>query len=211
MYLLSRDTKPWLEKVASSSAAVKGKESPASVTLSLRLPLLTYLIVARAIIKQPPVLILDEATSAIDVRTERIVQQALDRVSENRTTITIAHRLSTIKRADKIVVLRAGHVVEEGTHNSLLENPDGVYSGLVRAQQLEMGNDEYEEGIQQDEQEQINKEEEILEKQSQIAEVEKVRKEKGVIRSFGLLMFEQRHRWGLYSLAGLACASIGGV
>jgi ATP-binding cassette subfamily B (MDR/TAP) protein 1 len=64
------------------------------------------LAIARSIIKRPKILILDEATSAIDVRGERLVQQALDRVSEGRTTITIAHRLSTIKKADKIVVLR---------------------------------------------------------------------------------------------------------
>lgn len=77
--------------------------------------------IARSIIKQPPILILDEATSAIDVRTERIVQKALDRVSKNRTTIVIAHRLSTIKRADSIVVLRQGKLVEQGTHDELLQ------------------------------------------------------------------------------------------
>lgn len=88
--------------------------------------------IARSIIKKPQILILDEATSAIDVRTERIVQEALDRVSKNRTTIVIAHRLSTIKRADKIVVLRQGRLVEEGTHEQLLNDEKGVYYGLVR-------------------------------------------------------------------------------
>jgi ATP-binding cassette, subfamily B (MDR/TAP), member 1 len=166
-------------------------------------------LVARAIIKQPPILILDEATSAIDVRTERIVQKALDRVSQNRTTITIAHRLSTIKRADKIVVLRAGEVVEQGTHNELLQNTDGVYSGLVRAQQLEMGSDDIEESFQQDE-EQILEEEELVERKEQIKKEPTVWKERGVIRSFGFLMWEQKRRWLLYALAGLACASIGG-
>jgi len=88
--------------------------------------------------RRPKVLVLDEATSAIDVRGEKLVQAALDRVSEGRTTITIAHRLSTIKKADKIVVMKKGQVVEEGTHDSLLENENGVYFALVNAQQLSM-------------------------------------------------------------------------
>jgi ATP-binding cassette subfamily B (MDR/TAP) protein 1 len=167
------------------------------------------LAIARAIIKQPSVLILDEATSAIDVRTERIVQKALDRVSEGRTTITIAHRLSTIKRADKIIVLRAGQVVEQGTHNELLQNEEGVYSGLVKAQQLEMGNDDFETGIQQDDQEQIQRVETENDRQSEIVQQEKAFKERGVVRSFGFLMWEQRYRWFLYLVAGIACSAIG--
>jgi ATP-binding cassette subfamily B (MDR/TAP) protein 1 len=168
------------------------------------------LAIARAIVKQPQILILDEATSAIDVRTEKIVQKALDRVSENRTTITIAHRLSTIKRADKIVVLRTGVVVEEGTHNELLQNPEGVYSGLVRAQTLEMGNDDFEEGIQQDELDQINEEEKLHRtKTAEKEDEEKQWKERGVFRSFGFLMWEQRIRWFLYVLILLACAANG--
>lgn len=90
------------------------------------------LAIARSIIKRPKILILDEATSAIDVRGEKIVQAALDRVSEGRTTITIAHRLSTIKKADKIVVLKKGKVVEQGTHDSLLLDQDGTYWALGR-------------------------------------------------------------------------------
>ena len=90
-------------------------------------------------IKKPRILILDEATASIDVRAERIVQAALDKVSQGRTTITIAHRLSTIKKADRIVVLKKGKVVEEGTHDSLLQNDQGVYYGLVLAQQLSLG------------------------------------------------------------------------
>src|SRR5436305_1515026 len=98
--------------------------------------------IARSIVKRPQILILDEATSSIDVRTERIVQAALDQVSRNRTTIVIAHRLSTIKRADKIVVLRQGKLVEEGGHEALLQNKDGVYHGLVHAQELAMSHAE---------------------------------------------------------------------
>ncbi|KAE9380673.1 leptomycin B resistance protein pmd1 [Stipitochalara longipes BDJ] len=100
------------------------------------------LAIARAIIKKPSVLILDEATSAIDVRTERIVQAALDCVAQYRTTIVIAHRLATIKKADKIIVLCQGKVVEEGTHEKLLQNHDGVYHGLINAQALTMGKHE---------------------------------------------------------------------
>lgn len=80
-------------------------------------------------------MILDEATSALDVQSEEIVQAALDRVSQTRTTIIIAHRLSTIKKADKIVVMKSGRVVEEGTHEILVNNK-GAYSELVNAQRL---------------------------------------------------------------------------
>ncbi|KXL48996.1 hypothetical protein M433DRAFT_4998 [Acidomyces richmondensis BFW] len=100
------------------------------------------LAIARSIVRRPSILILDEATSAIDVRTERIVQNALDHVAKNRTTIVIAHRLSTIKKADKIIVLKQGHIVEEGNHGELMKNPDGVYKALVNAQALAMGQDD---------------------------------------------------------------------
>ncbi|TQN66296.1 ABC transporter BEA3 [Colletotrichum shisoi] len=95
--------------------------------------------IARSIVRKPKIVILDEATSAIDVRGEKIVQAALDRVAENRTTITIAHRLSTIRKADRIVVLRKGQVVESGTHDALLRNESGAYHGLVLAQKLSLG------------------------------------------------------------------------
>jgi ATP-binding cassette subfamily B protein len=86
--------------------------------------------IARTILRNPPVLVLDEATSALDTRTERAVQEALDRLSEGRTTITIAHRLSTVRDADQIVVLDAGEVVERGTHEELLDL-GGRYAALV--------------------------------------------------------------------------------
>ncbi|WP_073947308.1 ABC transporter ATP-binding protein [Streptomyces kebangsaanensis] len=89
------------------------------------------LAIARTILRDPPVLILDEATSALDTRTEAAVQEAIDALSANRTTVTIAHRLSTVRGADQIVVLDRGRVAEQGTHQELLDL-DGRYAALVR-------------------------------------------------------------------------------
>ncbi|WP_095590581.1 ABC transporter ATP-binding protein [Actibacterium ureilyticum] len=89
--------------------------------------------IARALLRNAPILLLDEATSALDTKSERIVQEALDQLSRNRTTLVIAHRLATVRDADKIVVMDKGRVVEEGTHDSLLAR-DGVYSGLYKLQ-----------------------------------------------------------------------------
>lgn len=91
--------------------------------------------IARAVLKNPDILILDEATSALDTESEKLVQEALDKLLCGRTSIIIAHRLSTIKNADKIIVIDQGRIVEEGTHNELI-NKSGIYAKLVSLQQM---------------------------------------------------------------------------
>merc|ERR1712151_807093 len=91
--------------------------------------------IARALISDPKVILLDEATSALDTESEAIVQAALDKASEGRTTIIVAHRLTTVKNADTIVALKEGKVVEKGTHDELFSQR-GVYFALVMLQQL---------------------------------------------------------------------------
>lgn len=91
--------------------------------------------IARAIIKNPRILLLDEATSALDMESERVVQEALDRVMLERTTIIVAHRLSTVKNADVISVLQNGKIVEQGSHAELVKKPEGPYSQLIHLQE----------------------------------------------------------------------------
>ena len=92
--------------------------------------------IARAVLKNPPIMILDEATSALDTESERFVQDALDKMMANRTSLIIAHRLSTIQKADMIVVMEKGQIVEQGTHQELM-NLNGVYKKLVELQGFE--------------------------------------------------------------------------
>jgi len=92
--------------------------------------------IARAVLKNPPIMILDEATSALDTESERLVQQALENMMQNRTSVVIAHRLSTIQKADKIVVMQKGRIVEQGTHDELIAR-EGTYKKLVMMQSFE--------------------------------------------------------------------------
>jgi subfamily B ATP-binding cassette protein MsbA len=89
--------------------------------------------IARAIAKDSPILILDEATSALDSATERLVQSAINKMQQGRTTIIIAHRLSTIQNADRIIVLKEGKIIEQGTHKELI-NASGEYAKLNQQQ-----------------------------------------------------------------------------
>jgi ATP-binding cassette subfamily B protein len=95
--------------------------------------------IARAILHNPRLLILDEATSSVDTETEKQIQQALDRLVEGRTTFAIAHRLSTLQAADRLIVLEKGRIVEQGLHAELVDKKDGVYAKLHKTQ-MEMSN-----------------------------------------------------------------------
>jgi len=101
------------------------------------------LAIARAILKNAPVVILDEATSALDNKSEKVVQRALDKLMEGRTTIVIAHRLSTIMDADKILVINDGELIEEGNHDTLLAK-NGAYAMLYNSQFSKLENEESE-------------------------------------------------------------------
>ena len=89
--------------------------------------------IARALLKNAPILILDEATASVDTATEKLIQEALERLMAHRTSFVIAHRLSTIRNADQILVMRHGEIVERGTHEELLEQ-NGLYAKLSRIQ-----------------------------------------------------------------------------
>ncbi|PYH40412.1 ABC transporter ATP-binding protein [Aspergillus saccharolyticus JOP 1030-1] len=168
------------------------------------------LAIARSIVKQPTILILDEATSAIDVRGEKIVQAALDRLAENRTTIVIAHRLTTIRKADHIVVMKGGVNVEQGTHEELLAIEDGVYNGLVNAQTLELlGADdkELEEGAEDTDDD--AKSDKLSLHQLELEEELEKSKQRGFFGSIGLIVYENRGQWRFYVPALLGTAGAG--
>ena len=106
------------------------KESGATLSVGQK-QLISF---ARALAFDPKILILDEATSSVDTETEQLIQNATDKITNGRTSIIIAHRLATVKKADKIVVMDSGKIVEEGTHYELLKKPDGYYKNLYEVQ-----------------------------------------------------------------------------
>ncbi|KAF4977252.1 hypothetical protein FZEAL_6192 [Fusarium zealandicum] len=166
--------------------------------------------IARSIVRKPSILILDEATSAIDVRGERIVQAALDRVAQNRTTITIAHRLSTIRKADRIIVLKKGKVVESGTHDSLVAMNQGVYSGLVHAQSLSLGEPSEASDEQVDyEKPGLAQVKSIAASEGELAMEVTGEKKRGFINSFGLLFWESKNVWIFFFFTIIAGACVG--
>jgi len=97
--------------------------------------------IARALVRKPAVLILDEATSALDSESEHLIQEALKKCSVGRTVLVIAHRLSTVERADRILVIEKGRLVQSGTHGELMQQRDGLYYSLVQ-RQLKSGDGE---------------------------------------------------------------------
>jgi ABC-type multidrug transport system fused ATPase/permease subunit len=98
--------------------------------------------IARALLKDPQLLILDEATSALDSESEQLVQEALERLMKGRTSVVIAHRLSTIRNADQILVLNEGEVTERGSHDELIDQ-GGIYAELVKLQNVAKASNEF--------------------------------------------------------------------
>lgn len=162
------------------------------------------LAIARSIIKRPTILILDEATSSIDVRGEQLVAAALDRASRGRTTVVIAHRLSTIRNADHIIVLQEGMAVEEGTHDELVSKDGGIYSDLVQASNLEIGNPEEEAHSHLQEHDLEEQDSDVHQDSLQHKGLNSVlskAKAKVSFRSVAHLLYEQKRYYPLYFLA----------
>ncbi len=177
------------------------------------------LAIARSIVKRPKILILDEATSSIDVRGEQMVQAALDKVSRNRTTVVIAHRLATVRKADNIIVLRKGKAIQQGTHDTLMTHEGGAYWALATAQQLSMESEE--------ESEEDIKNAEVAEKKSMatiatdttlvetvadtVGDSGKKPETRGFWAGFALLLREQRYQKMWYTILLLSALGGGGM
>lgn len=167
--------------------------------------------IARSVISNPPVLLLDEATSALDPTAEGIVQAALDNVSKTRTTIMIAHKLSTVQKADKIVVLSKGKLVEQGTHQELLASK-GAYFGLVSAQNLDshQGSSSSPAANEKVDELELQKTQTPAPEASSKpdVQVEDVSRKFSLVRCICIVLYEQRRLWPFF--LGGALASIGG-
>lgn len=186
--------------------------------------------IARAVVSDPKILLLDEATSALDSQAEGIVQNALDKAAMNRTTIVIAHRLSTIKNADNIVVMAKGKIVEQGTHQELLEM-DNAYTKFVTAQALATKNVEQRtpedietDGVESsgpsfDEKDDVIPHLNRLRSGRSVASQELERQDaaQGKQRNYSLfecirrVFYLQKDMWPLLSLSWMACIVGGGV
>ncbi|KAJ7207327.1 ste6-like protein [Mycena haematopus] len=175
--------------------------------------------IARAIVADPKILLLDEATSALDTASEGIVQRALDNARAGRTCVTIAHRLSTIKDADAIYVMADGAVLEQGTHNELLADPDSTYSQLVEAQKLRDNKDASAKSLARDDphlagfvlSESAATSLDVLEKQiPHTSQVSKDVETQGLFELFIKLTKMNRESWGNY-LAGAFFAIVNGM
>ncbi|EER24151.1 ABC transporter, putative [Coccidioides posadasii C735 delta SOWgp] len=175
--------------------------------------------IARSIISNPQILLLDEATSALDPRAEAVVQAALDRVSRTRTTVLIAHKLSTVKKADNIVVLNKGQVVEQGTHDELLE-AHGAYWNLVNAQSLSTVADESSSETENDSQDvQPGELEKVATTKSvrsnlpteEVPEEVDVSRKMSLFRCLAKIFYEQRRHWVYFLFGGVASVCGGGA
>ena len=171
--------------------------------------------IARSIISNPRVLLLDEATSALDPKAEKLVQAALDRVSQSRTTIMIAHKLSTVQKADKIIVVSQGKVIEQGTHASLLA-AQGAYATLVGAQNLHGHDNTGTAASLEDEAPDLSDDGKLLEKQITPLDATGKREEVDISRKLSLfqclkvIFYEQRRLWP-YFLSGAVASIAGGA
>jgi ATP-binding cassette, subfamily B (MDR/TAP), member 1 len=174
--------------------------------------------IARSIISNPRILLLDEATSALDPKAEGVVQAALDRVSQTRTTVMIAHKLSTVQKADKIIVMNQGRVIEQGTHESLLAT-GGAYSRLVNAQNLNAedeseSKDKVENGDGGDAGDldlaKVQTTRSTTSVQSALKSEEVARK-LSLFRCLVIIFYEQRHLWQLLLGGFVACVAAGAV
>lgn len=170
--------------------------------------------IARSIVKRPKILILDEATSSIDVRGEKVVQAALEKVAKDRTTIVIAHRLGTVKKADNIIVLQKGHAIQQGTHSELLAEEGGAYWTLATAQKLVMDSTEINDlpsGVG-DKLKVIDNGAPVADSGSTMittsASVDKKPKVIGGLKDYMLLLGEQKKHWKWYIV--LLGSAIGG-